>query len=58
MAFLESNSDLVTHGALGNAFSPKGDTGDVSVAMRAWLSACMEDPEFQARLASWYQRPG
>ena len=58
VAFLESNPDLVTHGTLRNAFYPGGEVEKAaSDAMREWLSACMDDAEFQARLAAWYQEP-
>jgi len=58
VAFIESNPDLVTHGTLRNPFYPGGEADRVtSDAMREWLSDCMVDPGFQARLAAWYQQP-
>ena len=30
--------------------------GALATEMGAWLSACMDDAEFQERLAAWYQQ--
>jgi hypothetical protein len=56
-AFLESNPDLLTHGTLGNAFwdTRAAATAACAEEMRSWLTACMDDPEFQAQLAIHYQ---
>ena len=56
--FLELNPKLMTAGTLGNAFWEPGTPQASACAdqMRAWLSVCLDDPEFQARLTAWYQR--
>jgi hypothetical protein len=56
-AFLQKNEDLLTHGKLGNPFwNPDGSqTAACAEEMRTWLAACMDDPAFQAQLATQYQ---
>lgn len=56
-AFLETNPDLLSYGNLGNGFWDAGNPQAAACAkeMRTWLSACVDDPEFQATLAIHYQ---
>jgi hypothetical protein len=56
-AFLIANPDLLTRGSLDNAFWSKRDpqTAVCATEMRTWLTACLDDPEFQAQLAQHYQ---
>jgi hypothetical protein len=56
-AFLVMNPDLIAHGRLGNAFwdTRAAATAACAEEMRSWLTACMDDPEFQAQLATHYQ---
>lgn len=54
-AFLDSNPRLLADGTLGNAFWEAG-AEECAAQMRTWLSACLDDPEFQTALAAWYQQ--
>ena len=56
-AFLGRNPDLLTVGKLGNSFwdPEQPPTAACAEEMRAWLTSCMDDPEFQAQLAIHYQ---
>ena len=57
VALLETNPHLLTDGRLGNVFWE--GTNEASVCaeqMRRWLSSCLDDADFQARLAAWYQQ--
>ena len=53
--FLRWNSELLTRSRLINPYYDPTEADAVSREMREWLSACMTDPEFQARLAAWYE---
>jgi len=57
-SFLESNPDLLTTGELGrgNDRRPVSDQPDYAHEMRTWLTALMDDPDFQQQLAAWYQQ--
>ncbi len=57
VAFLESNPHLLTDGRVGAVYW--GDTAEAPAyaePMRTWLSSLLDDPDFQARLAAWYQQ--
>jgi hypothetical protein len=55
-AFLAMNPDLIAHGRLANGFWMHDDPRTTACAeeMRTWLTACLDDPEFQAELAAHY----
>jgi hypothetical protein len=59
-AFLGANPNLLADGRLGNPFwDPDDPQTTVCVEeMRLWLTACMDDPGFQERLAITTSRSG
>jgi hypothetical protein len=54
-AYLDSNPYLLTRGTSGPGRHTGTPAGRFAEQMRTWLSACMDDPDFQQQLAAWYQ---
>jgi hypothetical protein len=55
VAFLESNPHLLTEGRLAY-WADTTEQPAYADQMRSWLRSLLNDPDFEARLAAWYQQ--